>query len=67
MKKLFDEKECFTLAAIELAKIAREQGILAAFQWVEENGYSSREAAHVIHGEVTEQELGLIIERRWKN
>ena len=61
MKRLFDEKDGFTLAATELAKIASEQGIGAAFQWATENGYSVRDAAHVIHGEVQEYELSYLV------
>lgn len=67
VKRFFDHNERYSPEANELSKIARNQGISAAFDWVEQNGYSLREASHIIHSEVTECELSLVLRARRKD
>lgn len=57
MKRLYDHNDRYTEAANTISTIARDEGLRRAFDYAVENGYSIREASHVIHGEVTDIEL----------
>lgn len=56
-KKLFDEDDKWTPTALNLEAIALREGITAAFNWAEGNGYSPREAAHILFHAVVQEEV----------
>jgi hypothetical protein len=60
-KHFFDENEKYSEAATTISQIARDSGIREAFKWALTNGYSIREASYIIHNEVTDEELSILV------
>ena len=61
MKNLYDENDRHLPEAFDLMEIARKQGIEHAFKWAHTNGFSIRQASHVIAGTVLEVELSTML------
>lgn len=60
-KSFFFSEEGYTPAAQELERIALNEGIKAAFKWAKDEGYSVREASHVIQGATFATEMETIL------